>query len=83
MEREGRHTESRTVEPHRYTDNDRFVAYWVIKSWKGEKAPVATIGQGILTAWALVYDVLLSLSASRVALETLVKMAEPVDSGRE
>ena len=36
---------------------------------------VATIEQGILTAWMLVYYVLLSLSTSRMTLETLVKRA--------
>jgi hypothetical protein len=26
------------VEPHRYTDNDRFVAYWVIKTGKERRS---------------------------------------------
>jgi hypothetical protein len=64
------------VEPHRYTDNDEFVAYWVIKLGKREGL-VAKMGQGILTAWVLVYDVLPSLSVSRMAPDTLVKRAEP------
>jgi hypothetical protein len=49
--------------------------YWVIKLERREDL-VATVGQDILAAWVLVYDVLPSLSASKMTLDTLVKRAE-------